>query len=297
MGVVLQQVSRLVARGTAFHKDSAIVLRSIRQAEVFVRYLRSAERRVECLLLEAQSLHLDVDSLRDTASIIHVLERVSPYLRSLTLTVTTLMDYDSPPMTFPHLESLTLNQRFPVASAPRLSALHFVRDDRTQMDNKLLLEHLRFIVMLRSQAPFMRCITILDPQPFYLAYGTFIGGMTRLSPDFVILEELWTTLKEPVQHFTLIMPHQQHAMQSASHYLRRLHEFTQARTTKEHSFKIIVPVYDSTSTESQWSSSQWENMFLQAVLTGTGTAEVHAEHHASYARTLMTPGQRSTPYV
>jgi hypothetical protein len=55
MGVVLQQVSRLVARGTAFHKDSAVVLRSVRQAEVFERYLRSAERRVECLLLEAQS--------------------------------------------------------------------------------------------------------------------------------------------------------------------------------------------------------------------------------------------------
>jgi hypothetical protein len=53
MGVVLQQVSHLVARGTVFRKDSIVVLKSVRQAEVFERYLRSAERRVECLLLEA----------------------------------------------------------------------------------------------------------------------------------------------------------------------------------------------------------------------------------------------------
>jgi hypothetical protein len=53
MGVVLQQVSHLVARGTVFRKDSIVVLKSVRQAKVFERYLRSAERRVECLLLEA----------------------------------------------------------------------------------------------------------------------------------------------------------------------------------------------------------------------------------------------------
>jgi hypothetical protein len=268
MGAVLQQVSKLVANGTAFHKNGTVVLSHAENVIMFHDYLDTVEpifKRVDYLLVNVANEALVADSpLHSTIHLSRILLMVSPFLRSLTVLLPIKKNFVS--FTFPQLESLTLNFLLPITSAPQLKALHVVIGDGR------FSERLIYVATLRSQAPHMTLITIHDLIPLIMLYWKFIDNRIPKDPRFPasIISHIQATpyLNDPVQRFTLLVPRRYVSDQEKLAYLAR------QRTTEMYSFKIIV--LDPGDIPYQGS---WKNMFQKAVLQGTGTAEVYAKDH------------------
>jgi hypothetical protein len=80
-------------------------------------------------------------------------------------------------MAFPLLKkSLTLDQSLPIMSAPRLEALHVILSNDRPTDD------LHLLVNLRSQAPLMQNITIIDHYP-RLLLGGLMKLISNIEPD------------------------------------------------------------------------------------------------------------------
>jgi hypothetical protein len=105
------------------------------------------------------------------------LHLASPFLQLLTLQLNmTTADQPVLSMAFPLLKSLTLDQSLPIMSAPRLEALHVIlSNDRPTDDPHLLVD-------LRSQAPPMQSITIIDHYP-RLLLGAFMKLISNIEHD------------------------------------------------------------------------------------------------------------------
>jgi hypothetical protein len=174
MGAVLQQVSKLVAYGTAVHKNNIIALHIVERAKLCSDYLGSDNQNlkpVHHLLLDTS--HSDTSLPRRTARIIQlrILHIVSPYLRSLTVITKARLDETSKSLNFPHLESLSLNCCLLITSAPKLLSLHLTIRPNT------LIDCLQFVVELRSRTPAIKHITIVDLAPLCLGYAQLLGNI------------------------------------------------------------------------------------------------------------------------
>jgi hypothetical protein len=280
MGAVLQQVSKLVAYGTAVHKNNIIALHIVERAKLCSDYLGSDNQNlkpVHHLLLDTS--HSDTSLPRRTARIIQlrILHIVSPYLRSLTVITKARLDETSKSLNFPHLESLSLNCCLLITSAPKLLSLHLTIRPNT------LIDCLQFVVELRSRTPAIKHITIVDLAPLCLGYAQLLGNIrlefeTETPSDIVYFVDAIPHLEDPVQYFTLVLP------KSLDHvtekYMEKLQELAAVRMSKTHHFEVLVQGVDGDlETELGVESSQWSDMFHRAVLRGTGTAEVYAEDH------------------
>jgi hypothetical protein len=181
MGTTLQQVSQVVARGTALHKNDVIVLRSARQTTSFYHYLSSADlnlifKRVEYMLIcaghqrENPSKLVEVNTwgAATSSDLSNVLQLVSPYLRSLTLVMTNYAILSLSSLRFPNLESLTLDRLMPILSAPKLVALHIhIPGSSEAVEYKYkAVQYIILVHTLYTQAPTLRHITVVVDHEF-----------------------------------------------------------------------------------------------------------------------------------
>jgi hypothetical protein len=136
MGAALQQVSQVVARGTALHKNDVVVLSSSEQIILFHLCLSSTGLspifvHVEYMFIcaghqreERTLFEVEIWDATTTTHLSKLLRLVSPHLQSFTLVMTSYMISSLSSLRFPHLESLTLDRLIPIVSAPKLVALH-----------------------------------------------------------------------------------------------------------------------------------------------------------------------------
>jgi hypothetical protein len=292
MGAVLQQVSKLVAYGTTVQKNGVVPLLSAEKADLFWNYLQTAEpalQHVDSILIDAQGTSYD-DFVWDNTSIAlipRILKYIGTSLRSFTLCAPILegpLDNLVPALDLPCLETLTLkgHQFLPYIRAPRLITLHITINYTSAMVHDLV-----FVASLRSRAPLMQCITVVDPKFHFRSleiYTRLIANLPLIQTDSetdVTVSKCY--LEEPVPNFTLIG----REYQSMLHRVRMMNKqceeilnpLAEERSTSTHRFKLIIERFDNEPDTDGIQSLQWRSMFQRAVLRGTGTAEVYAEDY------------------
>jgi hypothetical protein len=295
MGAVLQQVSKLVAHGTAVHKNGVVMLLSAVQARLFYDYISLAEpifQHVDSLLID--TVTTSEDSAWDELSLTRIpaILNLLPYLRSLTLFPSSEANQhlfkSSMSVTLPHLESLSIwgYLQLPSLGVPQLATLLVMFGDSN------------LVVSLRSQAPLLQCIQNIDsfPESFIArrvhgySYTKFIACIrpevglhgTAFQHARIVSGRI-QSLEQPVEHFTLVIrkwktpPTPLDARQEED-FITRLQNLVHGRSTETYRFKVLLQMIDRQDT-AELQSLQWRDMFLKAVLEGNEMADIYAEEH------------------
>jgi hypothetical protein len=299
MGAVLQQVSKLVAHGTAVHKNGVVMLLSAVQARLFYDYISLTEpvfQHVDSLLIGAVAIieysPLNELNLTRVPAILNLL----PYLRSLTLFLSSQVSRhnvessinSSTIVHLPHLESLNVHgqQYLPYFSVPKLATLLVVFGD------------LNLVVSLRAQAPFLKRITVVRSLPnvffgFHIhIYAKFIAGGTpehiphgHAYRQAMVILDATPYLEPPVEHFTFVMrknkPVSVPLDENEERFLTQLQDLARGRSTEIHSFQVLL---QSTSEKDIADSDYllWRKMFRKAVLEGNEMADMYAQEHLGH---------------
>jgi hypothetical protein len=150
-----------------------------------------------------------------------------------------------------------------------------------------MVHDLVFLASLRSRAPLMQCITVVDPK-FHLRsleiYTRLIANLPLIqtnSETDVTVSKCY--LEEPVSDFTLIGRESQSLFTRLGLMNKQCEEIliplAEERSTSTHRFNFIIERFDNEPDTDGIQSLQWRSMFQRAVLRGTGTAEVYAEDY------------------
>jgi hypothetical protein len=315
MGAVLQLVSRLVADGTAPHKNDIVMLCSARQTVSIHHYLSSPDlnpifRRVKDLYIGAATtrqgeLVRETWDLGTTIYLSNMLQLVSPYLRSLTLVMRDYTVSGLSSLRFPCLESLTLDFVIPITSAPKLTALHLPLYRHHPYDAP----HAEFVHALYSQAPALKRITVVGDESLgnmaVLQKLNTCGSdhdcdkhdRTRLSSkpqqgEFIPNPSI-TKYVEPSpepENFNIVSGDPRwNDPQFKQGILTVLGLLQRKVLVKKEKFQfrfvqILGSIAARSGSPSQLLAQEWSDMFHRAVLRGTGTAEIYAEDYQLESR-------------
>jgi hypothetical protein len=289
-GVVLQLVSRLVADGTAPHKNDTVMLCNARQTVSLHLYLSSSNlspifRRVKDLYIGAATsrqgeLVRETWDLDTTIYLSNMLELVSPYLRSLTLV---MKDYTFSGLslpTFPCLESLTLDCVMPITSAPKLTALHV----SIYYHHRHSTPHADFVYALYSQATALKRITVAsdatwDSMTVLLKLKTFGSDSNCNKDERTGTENFNVVLRDAGQDHSKLT---QNLLTVLG--LRECQTLVKKENFQFRFVQILEPAEVGRRSPSQLSAQEWSDMFHRAVLRGTGIAEIYAEDYQLESR-------------
>jgi hypothetical protein len=287
MGAALQQVSQVVARGTALHKNDVVVLSSSEQIISFHLSLSSTGlspvfKHVEYMFIcaghqrEERMVEVEIWDATTTTHLSKLLQIVSPHLQSLTLVMTSYAASSLSSLRFPYLESLTLDRLIPIISAPKLVALHVYIPISGDLS-----KYTEFVYALYAQAFALNRITVVSQRL-----------MTMLSPRLMLQQAPSTTSsvmksvgsRDP-ENFTIVMRLSQHNWNYSTRLLQRLGKRFRIDGKARSQFKVVKLVGIGNETYSEWSE-----MFHKAVIAATGTAEVYAEYHQLDSRDDLLKG-------